>query len=435
MNASSLASAEAVAASLCQQLEISPKELAAVGPLLQTMQTAKIMEQLEEEDLMTLLNSVLSSADALPTTEVLKLLREFFARIEVEQVQLVYDQVASVPHVDKSKKLASVVQLRPEYAGLHLPLLRTFSTLRIDAVQRVRVVVRALEPVQMETLVRLQQMDDFSVAHLHEFLASVGITTPEEGDTEAAEARARARRRTVGRALSLSSLPGATKPTLVSVTQEPAPVAVYRRNVRPAPSIHVLNRTALQREGQLQVDVTCHRSDTMEPLSDTEFIGGGSVDVSPGQVIAFENLKVLVTSHLTNDTAFVFIFHLRRKQDDGKGKVIASAQTSPFSSVSHANQLMPSSTAVATVNDVVPSVGSIKGGTRVAVLGKGFVNGPAIRVRFGDSDVMPLVHGKGTLLCFAPRNITGGRVEVRVSNNGSSWSDTGVSFEYDAEEE
>jgi len=47
------------------------------------------------------------------------------------------------------------------------------------------------------------------------------------------------------------------------------------------------------------------------------------------------------------------------------------------------------------------------------VLGNNFIDNPALRVRFDMTDVMPVFHGPGTLICTAPHHHPG-VVPIRV---------------------
>ncbi len=70
------------------------------------------------------------------------------------------------------------------------------------------------------------------------------------------------------------------------------------------------------------------------------------------------------------------------------------------------------------------------GGTRVAILGVNFVDNPASRIRFDQTDVMPIFHGPGTLICHTPQHPPG-TVEVGVCNSMKKWSEQNASFTYD----
>jgi hypothetical protein len=88
-------------------------------------------------------------------------------------------------------------------------------------------------------------------------------------------------------------------------------------------------------------------------------------------------------------------------------------------------------TAAPVITEVIPPVGPPNGGTRVAVLGNNFVDSPAARIRFDTTDVMPMFHGPGTLICHTPQH-TPGTVSVRVCNSTKKWSETSATFTYDS---
>ena len=83
------------------------------------------------------------------------------------------------------------------------------------------------------------------------------------------------------------------------------------------------------------------------------------------------------------------------------------------------------------ITEVIPSCGPPAGGTRVAILGNNFVESPAARIRFDQTDVMPIFHGPGTLICHTPQHQPGA-VTVRVCNSNKKWSDTASTFTYDS---
>ena len=70
------------------------------------------------------------------------------------------------------------------------------------------------------------------------------------------------------------------------------------------------------------------------------------------------------------------------------------------------------------VQDVVPRGGPACGGARVVVLGAHFRDTPAVRVCFGDAEVVPTVLGPRTLVCTAPPHAPG-FVPITVRNDST----------------
>ncbi len=114
-----------------------------------------------------------------------------------------------------------------------------------------------------------------------------------------------------------------------------------------------------------------------------------------------------------------------------KYEVLDSIHSNPVCVLSHSTQMKPVPTASPVINEVVPDMGPPTGGTRVAVLGSNFVDSPAARIRFDTTDVMPIFHGPGTLICHTPQHQPG-QVSVRVCNSAKKWSETSASFTYDS---
>lgn len=52
-------------------------------------------------------------------------------------------------------------------------------------------------------------------------------------------------------------------------------------------------------------------------------------------------------------------------------------------------------TIVPTINEIIPNSGPTCGGTRVVIIGSNFVDSPAARIKFDQTDVMPIFHGPG----------------------------------------
>eukprot|EP01128_Nolandella_sp_AFSM9_P000080 TRINITY_DN1012_c0_g1_i1.p1 TRINITY_DN1012_c0_g1~~TRINITY_DN1012_c0_g1_i1.p1 ORF type:complete len:590 (+),score=99.48 TRINITY_DN1012_c0_g1_i1:228-1997(+) len=216
----------------------------------------------------------------------------------------------------------------------------------------------------------------------------------------------------------------------LSIASQPPEKCVYKRNVRPPPSVKI--------EGPLNTDEVLYvvpiltRCDTQEDLPN--LITGNSpvrVTASDERTIVFGRLKVSSTTHQLNETMFTLRFELRRYDtpSDTDYHVISEVTTDPFSVVSHSTQLKPSARSLPKVIEVIPYSGPETGSTRVAILGVNFQDSPTTRVRFDNVEVMPIFHGSKTLICHTPRH-SSGTVTVIVCNEPNGWSLKAGTFTY-----
>ena len=79
--------------------------------------------------------------------------------------------------------------------------------------------------------------------------------------------------------------------------------------------------------------------------------------------------------------------------------------------------------------EAIPPNGPATGGTRVAILGTNFMETPALRVRFDNTEVFPEFRGPGTLVCHTPQH-SPGPVLVRVANGTNAWSEGACTYTY-----
>ena len=98
----------------------------------------------------------------------------------------------------------------------------------------------------------------------------------------------------------------------LEIIEEPPEKCVYKRNIKPAPTIMVVGENS-ENDGHLFVVVVLLRCDTGEPQN--LITGNKPTQVTSGRVIPFKRLKILVTSHQMNETLFSLRFELRRYAD------------------------------------------------------------------------------------------------------------------------
>eukprot|EP01089_Gocevia_fonbrunei_P015132 TRINITY_DN4342_c0_g1_i1.p1 TRINITY_DN4342_c0_g1~~TRINITY_DN4342_c0_g1_i1.p1 ORF type:complete len:674 (+),score=119.59 TRINITY_DN4342_c0_g1_i1:677-2698(+) len=214
----------------------------------------------------------------------------------------------------------------------------------------------------------------------------------------------------------------------LKIVEQPPEKSVYKRNLKPNPMIQLVGDED-NKEPNLYVAPILLRCDTLEEKPKL-MTGHKPIKVAPGRVVVFRRLKITSTSHQQGESLFAIKFELRRYHSNDEYEVLDYVQSNPICVLSHSTQLKPASSTTATISEVIPYSGSSTGGTRVAVLGNNFVDTPSARVRFDNTDVMPIFHGPRTLICSTPEHKPG-IVSVRVSNDSKVWSPTAASFTYE----
>lgn len=79
------------------------------------------------------------------------------------------------------------------------------------------------------------------------------------------------------------------------------------------------------------------------------------------------------------------------------------------------------------VQEILPAAARV--GSRVVILGSNFVKNPKLRVKFGDTEVIPTFHEAVTLICVVPPS-NAYTVPITVSNDGENWCDSTIMFSY-----
>jgi hypothetical protein len=229
---------------------------------------------------------------------------------------------------------------------------------------------------------------------------------------------------------AVAIIPG--EPTL-RIARQPPPKTVYQRILKPPPSVMLVGPGA--QGGALSnyfVEASLVRSD-----SDAELpacIDGTRVErVSNGVFATFKKLKLLSTSQ-QQGTLFRLKFVLKKYVGNVfqvlPKSCVYSEPIEVFSHTQYLNERQDAPDAVK-ITEVLPPSGTP--GTRLVILGGNFVNGPTLRARFGQTEVVPTFHEKGTLICTVPPRTPGtlpGNTLVSVSNDGVRYSDSKVFFMY-----
>lgn len=225
-------------------------------------------------------------------------------------------------------------------------------------------------------------------------------------------------------------------PFQISVTEQPPERCVYKRNVKPGPTVVVTGGDDSELDANIWMVAIITRCDTEEDCPNF-LTGNPPTRLTPSRRFEWKRLKVMVTSHQQNETMFALRFELRRYPQDANAEdpmvpfeVLAEVTTNPILVLSHSTQLKVPIEALPSVVEVVPASGTPAGFTRVAILGRDFVESPTTRVRFGTTEVHPTYHGPKTLICRTPPHVQG-RVEVRVCNDLNGWSHSCGHFYFD----
>jgi ankyrin repeat protein len=417
--------------------------------------------------------------------QILQAMQSVLGELLPETLSDVHRELAAIggdggqQSVSAEKMLSRALRLPADQYFLYKPL-ACMLQLCLEDVLQIQEVLPRLEPVQMLQLIKLLRTDPFEVLELRQLLtpprdemalAAAAAAAAAAVDPSSEPHLSRRRRRTSssqrnrdGNASSSTAVddddddnanaddptfvdgedvadatafdPVAESPLRLRVVDQPPDKTVYKRNLRPNPSVTLDIVEALEAldeeladSAQLFVAPVLVRCDTLATVAG-KLTGHAPLRISPGHLVTFRSLKMMATSRQMQDTLFALRFELRRYTGADEYKVLHWVQTVPIQVLSHSTQLRPTKRVKPIVKEVVPLSGTPSGGTRVAVLGSSFIESPALRVRFDRSDVVTHFHGAGTLICSTPRHEPG-IVVVRVSNDGSRWSDSHASYTYE----
>mmetsp|Transcript_10288 Transcript_10288/g.25864 ORF Transcript_10288/g.25864 Transcript_10288/m.25864 type:complete len:973 (+) Transcript_10288:422-3340(+) len=384
--------------------------------------------------------------------QMLLQLQQFFARQMPETLLAVQQEMDDFRGHSMDEQLLQLAQ-RIDVAEGQFALCKTLWRLILMYGQDLTAVASCLpklDQLQMQLLVRLTFLDPLDLAALRHLLEGNHATMVQIGPSSASSMTTAAAG-AIDAAGSLhhelrSSDPFDTQSALsssdgdscsdsdavqLSLVEQPPERLVYKRNVKPHPTVMLLgDPTGL--DGNFYVVPVLVRCDSDQVLQD-KLLGAAPQRISPGRVVAFKKIKVLLTSHQTDDTLFAIRFQLRLYSDRASSgaphKMVNWIDSNPMLVLSHSTQLRPTFP-VPIVKEVVPLCGTSCGGTRVAILGDEFADSPTTKVRFDRFDTIPIFHGPGTLICLTPQHEPG-TVMVKVTNNGRCWSDTHAVFTYE----
>lgn len=361
--------------------------------------------------------------DALPDhqLQMLKMLQELLRSIDSGSLlQLQRDMLAYTQHDNFSlfgassaashqdDLLRQVLEIPVEKFVIISQSLRKLLNLPSDELQIMHAVIPQLQYMQLMLIVRLLQIDPFYILEFQQTLSPV-VLAP-HGPVED---------------------PMEEETTLVvQCVDQPPERSVYRRNLKPNPSVTVSGDIRSLQPGETLVVVpTLVRCDTQKVMKPSDMTGTTPVVVTSNSLIKFSKLKIQTTSHQQDETMFAVRFELRKCRSETDYDVVSFVQTTPINVVSHSTQLSKPSTTSPVIQEVCPPAGPTSGGTRVAIIGQNFVDNPKAMVRFDTTPIKPQFFGPGTLVCTTPQHVAG-VVSVSISNDSVRWSDTGTTFTF-----
>eukprot|EP01113_Clastostelium_recurvatum_P015037 TRINITY_DN1829_c0_g1_i3.p1 TRINITY_DN1829_c0_g1~~TRINITY_DN1829_c0_g1_i3.p1 ORF type:complete len:1038 (-),score=259.17 TRINITY_DN1829_c0_g1_i3:84-3197(-) len=456
---------------LSSLMGLSSDQVESVGHLYQLLQLSEVLNVVSEAQLMGLYDAVADHAgQPVQQLQILQLLQQVFCEMQPETL-LNLHQDASADYQSHSASptghspppsLLTSLPLRPDQYPVYAPL-RKLLLLGANELVNLQHRLGQFGPVQMLQLLQLLQLSPFDVVTLQSLFAadhhhhssssgsSLGgsvsglISTPppvsfmpgldlqiSSGAVPTGSSYPSASNAISVSSSSISSGSGHfmnQDKLVLSIVDQPPEKAVYKRNVKPAPTIMVQGDQR-HLDSSLFVYVTLIRCDTFQ--EEARFITGNKpVQVGANRIVSFKKLKIMVTSHQQGESLFCLRFELRRVSLNGEEfEVLHSMMSTPICLLSHSTQMKPVPIIIPLMQEVIPASGPVSGGTRVAVLGGSFADTPAIRVKFDNMEVVPEYKGEGTLVCHTPPH-PAGTVNVRVGNAHNAWSESAGTFIYE----
>jgi len=404
------------------EMEKLPKELiSSFGLLFQLYQLYQLLSKLSILQLMKIFEFVPPGAPQVQQLQLLQQLQQLLGQLLPETLISLHQELEATQGAEQHQVLSQLLQLRKEHFHLYQPL-RMLLQLETEELLGMQEILPKLQPIQMLQLLALLQLQPFDVLELKRLFQPQSLESLDIND------------QTIETETSLHPLL-APSPAYVSqkrwnvrIIEQPPEKSVYKRNLKPNPTVQLVEDEENSMEANLYVAPILIRCDTLEEKPKL-MTGNKPVKVAPGRVVSFRRLKITSTSHQQGESLFAIKFELRRYHGN-EYEILDFVQSNPICVLSHSTQLRPASSTTASVTEVIPYSGSTQGGTRVAVLGNNFVDSPSARVRFDTTDVMPTFHGPRTLICVTPQHQPG-IVSVRVSNDSKVWSPTAASFTYE----
>jgi len=379
----------------------------------------QLLENLSILQLMKLFE-IVPNGPPIQQLQLLQQIQQLFAQLLPETLQSLHKQLEQAEPGTEQQTLIQLLNLPSEYFHLYQPF-RMLLQLDLEELIRLQVVFPKLLPVQMLQLLQLLQLQPFDVLELRNLLSGSDLFAP---DVDLENAQPSFSQTPMD---GSAPTPSSEKKATLQIVEQPPEKSVYKRNLKPNPMVMIVGDQKLN-DGNLYVVPSLVRCDTF--TEENKYITGNKpVRVTSGRVLTFRKLKITTTSHQQQETLFCIKFELRRYVNEDEFEVLDTVHSNPICVLSHSTQMKPVPTVAPTIVEVIPAYGPSSGGTRVCIVGGNFAESPAARIRFDNSDVMPIFHGPGTLICHTPQHAPG-TVNVKVCNSNKKWSETSASFTY-----
>lgn len=420
---------------LAQQLATPSQLLECFGSLFQMFQLQDLLHSFSYIQLMKFFE-VIPSGSHLQQLQLIQQLQQLFGQLTPEALETLHHEVKTATPQMEMHLLSHTLHLQPEQFHLYRPI-RSLLHMEQSELRSFQDAIPKLQPIQMLQLLQLLQLPAFEVIELKKVFyqnqsASSSVDPPFEFEPQPFTPPSL--NSSFDGQLQQHQQPNdqlveTNRPLIgLQIVDQPPEKAVYRRNVRPHPSVQLVGEHLGVREGELSVVPILLRCDTF--AEEPRFINGNKpLPITFGRVVTFRKLKVTVTSHQQQETLFSFRFELRRKVGEDEYEILGSVTTNPIYMVSHSTQMKPVPASSPMIIEAIPPIGPATGGTRVAILGMNFAESPALRVRFDNTEVFPEFRGPGTLVCYTPQH-TPGPVLVRVANGTNAWSEGACTYTY-----
>jgi len=340
------------------------------------------------------------------------------------------------PVPDLNQELVKVISnnlhLSPELFYIYEPL-KSLLMLTLKELEHLQSYFTQWDHTRLSLLVRLIEVGLGNMCDVQDIvnLLVVGNSTTTNHYPVVQEIPVTMEKQVVGNVMNSPKAPS----ILLEIAEHPPEKCVYKRNIKPAPTICLVGDQSLN-DGFMFIQPLLIRCDTGEEINQL-LEGAARVKITSGRTLIFKRLKILSTSHQLNETLFSLKFELRRypiSDNQEKYEMIHSVTTSPICVVSHSTQIRVRGNKLPTVTEVIPLSGPPSGATRVVILGNNFIESPTTLVKFDNAEVKPFYHGPRTLICHTPKHPPG-TVKVKVCNDLNKWSDTEASYTYDGSQQ
>jgi hypothetical protein len=283
---------------------------------------------------------------------------------------------------------------------------------------------------QLVFTVRLLAHDPALVLHVKQTLApdhgSAVAATPAPAAAAPAAAQAAAAAPVVVASSSSSAFGVGDGVSVISVVTHPPTETVYNRLLKPYPAVRITGELA----GRTNHFVDCTCVDANSHVEVPMCLAGTSrVKLLPTAFAQFKKLKLALTTQ-QQGCQFRLRFQLQTYHASGYVNIPgAEAYSVPITVFSHTQYLGRNDNHSSIASTLIPHLAELipnraASGSKLCLLGSGFVRSSQLQVRIGGTSVTPTFHETGTLVCHVPAfGGQRGLLGVSVSNDGQTWSD------------